>query len=1232
MRPRGPTRRNVASERREDALGAPIGRACREPPGGGGAGSSELIVIDVCRGCASVGLRLLKLVLSLALIVTAFLAVRLAIGPISLTSLAPEIEARVNEQLAAAGGGVGALTIGDAEMRLDRETGGLRLALRDLVFTGSDGETAARVTLAAVRLDLGALLAGRISVRAAEIIGGDALLLRTPDGVFRFALFPGVDAAEAAPRPALDAAPAAVDEEQVFAAAARIVEGLTGDRSASQPFEAFERLTVRDLNLVYRDEFGGRTYQAPGATLDFAREADGARARVSVSIDVAGDGPPVAVVVEGRRRRDARWVDVSARVEHAPSDMIVAQAPALGFLAAWRGRLSGALRARVDLSDGALGELWAELASRDASLTLAGDETLAVERASARFRFEPAGDRLIIEDVSFRSAGVDGSLRGEMDLVRDGAGATVGARGALRLGPTEVTREDLFSTPLALDSGSTRFEIDASQGALSIALSETTLTGPVLDVSGGGAIRISADGALEISADVALGPMDAARIDEVWPLIAAPGAQRWAAENLVAGVVRDARLVWTRTPDAEALDVEFAFEDLTAQYLRGHPPVSAAVGRGRGSLEGLEIDLESGVVEVPGGEGVETGLIRVDGSRFVIPEFPPGIPPGEVTLRADGRIDLIATVMNTAPLDLLDRFGAPPRALGGEATVEATLAFPLAAALRLEEIQISAQARLRDLDLDGAAFPVALSAETATLEADMSGMTLSADPAVVDGRSGALRYTETFAPADGAPRRRARMRFDLDAAAILALGAPEGSVEGTAQVDVRLSEVDGAPRRVEGVVDLSRLGLSLPAFGWAKPAGEAGVVRFLAREVAGGRRDVERLEVAAGELSVSARARFDAEGGLRRVRIDSLRLGERVDLALDARADESGGWRVEGSGGVLDLRAWERGTAETARDAAVEQAPPLSATLTIERLHLIGDAPLTNVTIAAARGEAGGWTIDLTGSAGSAGVTAQAVAEEGRLRVSVASDDAGHALGALGLARDARGGRLRVTASGPLDGPFTGDARIDDIVFRRVPVVIDAVNMGLLVGVIDRATSGGLTFTRVQIPFRIDNDRMTIFDGVMVGPTLGMTVSGGLNLSGDGLDLSGSVSPAYAVNGAISEVPVLGDLLTGGRGEGVLGVAYTLRGRVDDPQVSVNPLSALAPGFLRRIFQSDTSGAARFDTSTIRRERRRLRRRRLEEGGFDRSEEEERRARHLGSAWLEDVRRPEESGEEATQP
>jgi len=68
------------------------------------------------------------------------------------------------------------------------------------------------------------------------------------------------------------------------------------------------------------------------------------------------------------------------------------------------------------------------------------------------------------------------------------------------------------------------------------------------------------------------------------------------------------------------------------------------------------------------------------------------------------------------------------------------------------------------------------------------------------------------------------------------------------------------------------------------------------------------------------------------------------------------------------------------------------------------------------------------------------------------------------------------------------------------------------------------------------------------------------------------VVPIYTLNSLLGNIPVLGSILVGPKGGGVFAATYTATGSLDNPNVSVNPLSALAPGILRRLLDVFTSG------------------------------------------------------------
>ena len=95
---------------------------------------------------------------------------------------------------------------------------------------------------------------------------------------------------------------------------------------------------------------------------------------------------------------------------------------------------------------------------------------------------------------------------------------------------------------------------------------------------------------------------------------------------------------------------------------------------------------------------------------------------------------------------------------------------------------------------------------------------------------------------------------------------------------------------------------------------------------------------------------------------------------------------------------------------------------------------------------------------------------------------------------------------------------------------------------------------------------MRIGDSLIQGSELGASAQGVIRKQDGALDIGGTVIPAYKINAALGEFPIFGELLTGGKGQGVFGMNFALRGTMADPQLVVNPVSALAPGIFRHIF------------------------------------------------------------------
>ena len=112
----------------------------------------------------------------------------------------------------------------------------------------------------------------------------------------------------------------------------------------------------------------------------------------------------------------------------------------------------------------------------------------------------------------------------------------------------------------------------------------------------------------------------------------------------------------------------------------------------------------------------------------------------------------------------------------------------------------------------------------------------------------------------------------------------------------------------------------------------------------------------------------------------------------------------------------------------------------------------------------------------------------------------------------------------------------------------------------------GVEFTRMRVDFTRSPGRLAVRDGVVAGPAVGATFEGHVDFQREDVRLRGTFVPACAINNIPTQIPVLGMFL-GGPKEGLLGVTYEVVGPPNGMMLHVNPMSVVAPGFLRQLFQ-----------------------------------------------------------------
>src|SRR5262249_55502792 len=200
----------------------------------------------------------------------------------------------------------------------------------------------------------------------------------------------------------------------------------------------------------------------------------------------------------------------------------------------------------------------------------------------------------------------------------------------------------------------------------------------------------------------------------------------------------------------------------------------------------------------------------------------------------------------------------------------------------------------------------------------------------------------------------------------------------------------------------------------------------------------------------------------------------------------------------------------------------------------------------------------------------------GKHQLSITSTDAGATLPAFDIADNVKGGTLTVTGESDdaaAGRPLTGEGEVAEFRLAKASLLARLLTMATLTGFVDILTGEGFQFGRFESDFTKTEGRLDIKLARAHGPSIGLTGTGYVDFDQHTVDMKGTVVPAYALNGIVNDIPIIGFILSGGEGEGMFAVIYHASGSLEQPEISVNPLSALTPGFLRGVFDIfDSSG------------------------------------------------------------
>jgi uncharacterized protein YhdP len=534
----------------------------------------------------------------------------------------------------------------------------------------------------------------------------------------------------------------------------------------------------------------------------------------------------------------------------------------------------------------------------------------------------------------------------------------------------------------------------------------------------------------------------------------------------------------------------------------------------------------------------------------------------DIVAYARGPVRDALEVIDHPRLGYAARLGLNPADFDGQHAAKLRFTFPLEKKLTLDEVSIDVQSRTQGLSQKRSYLDYAVSEGDLTINVDRQGMAI-AGQAHFNKVPAKLEWTESFADL-AKQRRRVKVSAETDEAQRRQLGFDAAPfVRDKVHVDIDYVEAANGRGQVDARLNLAGARMDVPELSWSKAPGAAAQGRVQMEMGKGAPGEALRFSVTGPDLALEGRASL-ADGSVRRVTLSRGRIG---------RSDATGTVQIDGHaiqaqlrGPMIDLRQVMK--PDDGPDNPSKR--PYKIDGRFDRV-LVGEGQEITGVVAELDHDGKRWRrviVDArTGNSGRMSVR-MAPRNPQSQTLEITSDNAGAVLARFANFDSISGGRLRLAGTmSDLEPGKPLSARLEITNFHVVdaPILARILTFASLTGIVDLMTGEGIAFDRLSAMINQSSRTIEVNELSAVGSSLGITLRGRIDRKSETLEAQGTLAPAYTLSKVLGYIPLLGNLLTN-RGEGLFAAQFSLSGPIQDPSISVNPLSALAPGVVRNIF------------------------------------------------------------------
>ena len=667
----------------------------------------------------------------------------------------------------------------------------------------------------------------------------------------------------------------------------------------------------------------------------------------------------------------------------------------------------------------------------------------------------------------------------------------------------------------------------------------------------------------------------------LWPEDLAPHPRKWLSQNLRTGILNKG----TFSLSGHGGEKGFVIDDLKGilegegaevTYLEGLPPAQKVNAEATFDQKGFDIKVLSGEVErvqLQEGHIVISGL---DGDKEAL----------SLHVKAKGPLSDVLDILNHKPLEYASYAGIDPRKTKGEGNVDMNVNFPLLTDLQFKDVKMAFKGAFKNVALDRQ-----ITEElTAQLTQGDFSFDLTQDQMVVKGKGvlnqlpSILIYTHYFK--DSAPYElqiKAETQASFEDFKRLGFDYLE-YCKGPTKTNLTYILEQNKKSRFHVELDTTQATLTFPPLDWKKKAGEKGELSFALIFKDGQLAKMKDLKMSSPTYSLQGAVLFGPQKNWQTILLSEFK-GPHTHTQVTLHNLPNHSYELSFKGQSVDL---EKYLEYVNREVSAKDRPSTDIKLfaDVNQLRLGEGKIFQNVKASAdlsIQGNNTTWkAVSLRANAGegtaykgdmaqiSGGISFDIKpSSNNTTTLEVRANDAGQFLKNLGIYDEIRGGYITIKAERKDQDPYVGVFKIKQFNANKVPLLARFAALLSPMGIANLfSAKNTLSMDRFECNFEFDENLITVKNGIGKSLSLGFTVEGKLNRKDRIYALKGNIIPARFLNSILSNIPLIGSLINGGEGEGLFGIAYTVKGPFETPNVSLNPLSALAPGFFRKIFQS----------------------------------------------------------------